>query len=776
MARMGLSVLLTQCLQRDFVDLVPPHEPLPNKLHVGREEALRLLGADPSAGPIAQLMRWARAQSAERLAIVHVRDWHDPRDPRQADHLAMFGRHCIAGTVGARLVLDLDDAVSDRPNESMVDAIGLNDFEGTRLLDLVPGLLARGPLRVGVVGVWTEAKVMFNLYDLKTRYGIDALATCSALTASASRTQHFNALEQLGKILGVTCFDSVGDFTEWLVPDGERPSLPRARTVGGVGVELEAGEALSSEDRDILGYLYKDSSRVKLAALSGGYSGARVFRASSQDAFGHEQAPSVTKLGPRQLVGAERVAFERVEAVLGNNAPSVKGFVDFGARAGIKYAFASMGGQVRTLKSLFDAGASQEQIDDVLHAVFTDILGRLYAAAQYERLPLLEHYGFRREWAPSVREAVARVAGADAARHAVLPRFYEEFLASSATEPGEYHFVSYVHGDLNGANVLVDARGNVWIIDYFHTGRGHTLKDAAKLENDVLYIYTPVDDEDAAMGEALAISRALRAVEDLAAPLPERIDGVRSPPFVRAWSTVRTLRGEVARLCRSDRDPQQLRIALLRYAVHTLSFEESSPLQKKWALATACMLAEDVMRTVRANRRLRVDWISSPRLAGSGGRIGMTLLPGRKDRGRSLAEDLDVLAEADVHHILCLVTDEELEWAGVPTLKEDAAARGIEVRQLPIRDQGVPSLHDADEATRWVLESVDAGEDVVLHCMGGLGRTGTLAACALVTRGASAEEAIAAVRQARGPRAVEIEEQARFVREVAARRDADPGL
>ena len=57
------------------------------------------------------------------------------------------------------------------------------------------------PFRVGVVGVWTEAKVSFLLHDLQTRLGIDELATCNALTASASRAQHFNARARLDRIL-----------------------------------------------------------------------------------------------------------------------------------------------------------------------------------------------------------------------------------------------------------------------------------------------------------------------------------------------------------------------------------------------------------------------------------------------------------------------------------------------------------------------------------------------------------------------------------------------
>ena len=103
-------------------------------------------------------------------------------------------------------------------------------------------------------------------------------------------------------------------------------------------------------------------------------------------------------------------------------------------------------------------------------------------------------------------------------------RFYEKL---PPDDPAEYRLVSYVHGDLNGANVLVDWRDNVWLIDFFHTARGHVLKDLAKVENDLLYLFTPVADE-AALEEGLAISRALARVEDLREPLPERPAGVTS--------------------------------------------------------------------------------------------------------------------------------------------------------------------------------------------------------------------------------------------------------
>ena len=79
------TVLITQCLQRDFVDPIGPHDPLPNLLHVGHSEAERLLGTEPAAGPLAQLIQWAHGLPADANDLVHIRDWHDPDDPAQRE-------------------------------------------------------------------------------------------------------------------------------------------------------------------------------------------------------------------------------------------------------------------------------------------------------------------------------------------------------------------------------------------------------------------------------------------------------------------------------------------------------------------------------------------------------------------------------------------------------------------------------------------------------------------------------------------------------------------
>jgi protein-tyrosine phosphatase len=96
-------------------------------------------------------------------------------------------------------------------------------------------------------------------------------------------------------------------------------------------------------------------------------------------------------------------------------------------------------------------------------------------------------------------------------------------------------------------------------------------------------------------------------------------------------------------------------------------------------------------------------------------------------------------------------------------------AAGVEVRRHPIPDGHPPSTPEAMDA---ILADVDEGRrrgSVAVACMGGVGRTGTVAACALTRAGHGPDEAIARVREVRHPTAVEMPAQERFVRSYARR-------
>lgn len=139
------------------------------------------------------------------------------------------------------------------------------------------------------------------------------------------------------------------------------------------------------------------------------------------------------------------------------------------------------------------------------------------------------------------------------------------------------------------------------------------------------------------------------------------------------------------------------------------------------------------------------------------GRLGMTIAPGKKAPGmsgewdRDLEKDVARLREVhDASLLVCLVTHEELDALGIPALGDVCARRAIGFLHFPVRDGGVPTDMVAFAGVvRAVVDAARKGDNVVVHCRGGLGRTGTVVACALVALGRSPDDAIRAVRAAR---------------------------
>jgi ADP-ribosylglycohydrolase/protein-tyrosine phosphatase len=150
------------------------------------------------------------------------------------------------------------------------------------------------------------------------------------------------------------------------------------------------------------------------------------------------------------------------------------------------------------------------------------------------------------------------------------------------------------------------------------------------------------------------------------------------------------------------------------------------------------------------------------------GRIGLTFAPGKKDPRRDWDRDLDADLARLIDHdhatlLVSLVEDHELKLLDIERLPWAARDAGLRVRRLPIVDVDVPrSMADVIEVVRIIIAVASAGDTVVIHCRGGLGRAGTIASCCLVALGHGPDEAIRIVRAARAG-AVETPGQERFV-------------
>jgi hypothetical protein len=174
--------------------------------------------------------------------------------------------------------------------------------------------------------------------------------------------------------------------------------------------------------------------------------------------------------------------------------------------------------------------------------------------------------------------------------------------------------------------------------------------------------------------------------------------------------------------------------------------------------------------------------IAEVRASPAHGRIGITFCPGKHDHAastgawaRDLEADLDVITAWGARLVLTLVEPAELEVLRVPDLGAEVRRRGLDWRHLPIADYSVPT---AEFEAHWLTHGRDirallaSGADVVVHCRGGLGRAGMIAARLLVELGMAPDEAIRTVRRARKG-AIETPSQAALVRRTTAVVDAD---
>ncbi len=154
------------------------------------------------------------------------------------------------------------------------------------------------------------------------------------------------------------------------------------------------------------------------------------------------------------------------------------------------------------------------------------------------------------------------------------------------------------------------------------------------------------------------------------------------------------------------------------------------------------------------------------------GAIGVTFCPGKTDPmamsggwARDLDIDMDAIESWGAAAVLTLIEDHEFLKLKVPELGAAVARRYMDWFHLPIRDVSTPSK--AFEKS-WAIVGAGLrarlrdGAKVVVHCRGGLGRAGTIAARMLIDLDVSPQDAIDRVRAVR-PGAIETREQEEYV-------------
>ncbi len=132
------------------------------------------------------------------------------------------------------------------------------------------------------------------------------------------------------------------------------------------------------------------------------------------------------------------------------------------------------------------------------------------------------------------------------------------------------------------------------------------------------------------------------------------------------------------------------------------------------------------------------------------GALLLTPCPGTQ--GVALSESLSQLKASGATAVITLMTEAELSHEGLQGFSSAVQAAGLDWFHLPVPDDDLPG---ADFDLAWhacgveLLQRLQSGDTLALHCKGGSGRTGLVAAKLMLAAGVTAEDAITAIQALR---------------------------
>lgn len=136
---------------------------------------------------------------------------------------------------------------------------------------------------------------------------------------------------------------------------------------------------------------------------------------------------------------------------------------------------------------------------------------------------------------------------------------------------------------------------------------------------------------------------------------------------------------------------------------------------------------------------------------------GICPMPGRTG---DYPRDLAALLAWRPRMVVTLAETGELAARGAASLPADLAANGIEWLHLPIPDFGTPPRGLRQEWPE-ISQRLQPFDRMIVHCMGGCGRSGMILLRLMIDAGEAPESAVTRLRTAR-PCAVETKAQMRW--------------
>jgi protein-tyrosine phosphatase len=148
------------------------------------------------------------------------------------------------------------------------------------------------------------------------------------------------------------------------------------------------------------------------------------------------------------------------------------------------------------------------------------------------------------------------------------------------------------------------------------------------------------------------------------------------------------------------------------------------------------------------------------------GRLG--ILP-RPRGGDWLGDETRAWREAGVDIVVSLLEPEEEAQLVLEGEAAAAAASGVEFRLFPVPDRGVPASRESvAELASGIVDALETGKNVAVHCRQGIGRSALIVGGVLVAAGKDPNTALKTIEESRGREVPETDEQRQWLRDFAS--------
>jgi DNA-binding response OmpR family regulator len=396
----------------------------------------------------------------------------------------------------------------------------------------------------------------------------------------------------------------------------------------------EAGRELE----DLVRRLFERASTLKMMTITPGHGGCGIVLARpSYNGVGGEDV--VIKFGPTDTVITEYEKYRNwVEPFAATRSTQLKGEPARTAHLGaIKYSFIGEGplGLVSFNDYYVRKSTPIKSIEETLHYLFEVSCGRWYQGKREpvddEKKPLDAWYkdqlGFNmlrkqdelRDVLSQLlesRQAISRYFQVKEPETLIiklgrgpliLPEPVYWILSGEGSAKKDDFFLTpsllaITHGDLNGANILVDGEGKTWLIDFFKTGWGPILRDFTELESVIKFELIKTD----SLLARHELEKALLQPYSLAQPIEFKNRSGLSE-LRKAVTVIQRLR-ELARVLADSEDIYEYYVGLFFYALKSIvgfsskvGVEDPYAVSQYHALLSAAMICQRLQELRRAN-------------------------------------------------------------------------------------------------------------------------------------------------------------------------------